>query len=138
MTAPPTSAKPDSIASVGASSRGGPAAPTHWAERVALEHLRARGWQHLDSNYRLRGGELDLVFEAGGTVVVVEVKQRKSVAYGHPAESIDARKLGRLRATAQHYASYELRRPHTAIRLDAVLIVGTEHYFTLTHLEDVG
>lgn len=138
MTAPPTNAEPDPAARTGGPRRGGPAAPTHWAERAALEHLRARGWRHLASNYRLRGGELDLVFEAGATVVVVEVKQRKSAAYGHPAESIDARKLGRLRATAQHYASFELRRPHAAIRLDAVLIVGTEQRFALTHLEAVG
>lgn len=138
MTAPPTDAKPDPAARGSAPRRGGPAAPTHWAERAALEHLRARGWRHLASNYRLRGGELDLVFEAGATVVVVEVKQRKSAAFGHPAQSIDGRKLSRLRATAQHYASYELRRPHAALRLDAVLIVGTEQRFALTHLEDVG
>lgn len=114
------------------------APPLHWAERAALGHLAARGWRHLASNYRLRGGELDLVFESGGAVVVVEVKQRKSAAYGHPAESIDRRKLARLRATAQHYVNYELRRPHAPIRLDAVLILGTEQRHTLQHLEGVG
>lgn len=114
------------------------AQPRHWAERAACRHLEARGWRLLASNYRLRGGELDLVMLDGDTVVIVEVKQRKSAAYGDPSESIDRRKLARLRAAAQHYASFALRRPDASLRLDAVLLLGTEARFELRHLEDVG
>lgn len=113
-------------------------APLHWAERSASEHLQAKGWRLLASNYRLRGGELDLVLESGRTVVIVEVKQRKSAAYGHPAESIDRRKLARIRATAQHYVSYVLGRPDANVRLDAVLILGTEQRHQVQHLENIG
>ena len=115
-----------------------PPAPRQWAEQVAERHLLAKGWRLLARNYRLRGGELDLVFAAPGTVVVVEVKQRKSVAYGQPAESIDGRKLRRLRATAQHYVSQVLRRPESRVRLDAVLVVGVEAGHSVQHLEDIG
>lgn len=121
-----------------AAAKAGGAPPRHWAERVAAAHLTAAGWRLLASNYRLRGGELDLVFRAGRTVVVVEVKQRGSVAYGHPGESIDRRKLARIRATAQHYVSYVLREPDAPVRLDAVLILGTEERHRLEHLEGVG
>lgn len=115
------------------------AAPArHWAERVAEKHLLAKGWRLLASNYRLRGGELDLVFAAQGAIVVVEVKQRRSVAYGHPGESIDGRKLRRLRATAQHYVSQFLRRPEARVRLDAVLVIGVEERHHVQHLENIG
>ena len=114
------------------------ALPRHWAERAACRHLEARGWRLLASNYRLRGAELDLVMQDGATVVVVEVKQRRSAAYGDPGESIDARKLARLRAAAQHFASFALKRPDAPLRLDAVLLLGTEAGFELRHLEDVG
>lgn len=113
-------------------------APAHWAERVALAHLEAKGWRLLASNYRLRGGELDLVMAAANTVVVVEVKQRKSAAYGHPAESIGGPKLARLRAAALHYVTYTLQRPDTRVRLDAVVVLGTRERHTLTHIEGIG
>lgn len=110
----------------------------HWAEQVAAEHLTAAGWRLLASNFRLRGGELDLVFRAGATVVVVEVKQRSSAAYGYPAESIDRRKLARLRATAHYYVNFVLREPDASMRLDAVLVLGTRERHSIEHLKDVG
>lgn len=115
-----------------------PSLPSHWAERVACRHLQAKGWRLLASNYRLRGGELDLVMQDGDTVVIVEVKQRGSTAYGHPAYAIDARKLRRLAFTARQYVATQLRRPDAAVRLDAVLLVGTQQAHELTHLKDIG
>lgn len=115
-----------------------PLEPAHWAERVAYRYLLTLGWHPLAVNYRLRGGELDLVFEDGSTVVVVEVRQRKSARFGDPAETIDARKLGRVRATARHFASTVLRAPDTAMRIDAVVLVGDERRHTVRHLKDVG
>ncbi len=115
-----------------------PPEPDHWAERVAYRHLLAKGWRPLAVNYRLRGGELDLVFEDGPTVVVVEVRQRKSARYGDPAETIDARKLGRVRRTARQFVATVLRSPDTAMRIDAFLLIGDERKHTVRHLENVG
>lgn len=113
-------------------------ATRHWSERVACSYLTSLGWQLLANNYRLRGAELDLVMQDGATVVVVEVKQRKSADFGHPAEAIDIRKLSRLRAAAQHFVSYQLHAPYTGLRIDAVLLLGTERSYQLEHLENVA
>lgn len=113
-------------------------ATRHWSERVACSYLTGLGWHLLASNYRLRGGELDLVMRHGTTVVVVEVKQRKSADFGHPAEAINRRKLMRLRATAQHFVAYQLRVPATDLRIDAVLLLGSEENHQLQHLENVA
>lgn len=110
----------------------------HWAEEVAQRHLEERGWRTLARNYRLRGGELDLVMQQGDCVVVVEVRQRRNARFGDPAETIDSRKLARLRRTAQHYLVFELRRPAAPLRLDAVLLLGDEHRHQLRHLENIG
>lgn len=119
--------------------RPGPQQPArHWAEDVARRHLEGRGWRTLARNYRLRGGELDLVMEHGNSVVVVEVRQRRNARFGAPAETIDHRKLARLRRTVQHYLAFELRRPTAAVRLDAILILGDEHHYKLQHLENIG
>lgn len=116
-----------------------PAAEPHWAEQLVAEHLERSGWRVLARNYRLRGGELDLVCEdGGGTVVVIEVKQRGSDAFGGAAAAVDYRKLARLRRTASHYLTYALKRPDAPVRFDAVLVVGDRVSHRLEHLQDIA
>jgi len=90
-------------------------------------------------NYRLRGGELDLVCEdQSGTVVMVEVKQRRSGVYGGAAAAIDQRKLAKLRRTASHFLAFALERPDAAVRFDTVLVHGDREHHRLEHLQDIA
>jgi len=109
----------------------------HWAEAVARRYLEGLGWRVLEANYAIRGGEIDLIARDGATVVFVEVRQRRSARYGHPAETIDRRKVARLRRTAQRYLVERLGEPDAFSRFDAVLVFGDARAPTLTHLRDV-
>lgn len=68
-----------------------------YGERVALRHVEARGWQVLDTNWRGKDGELDIVALDGDVLVVIEVKTRSSLGFGHPAEAVTPRKLARIK-----------------------------------------
>ncbi|MDQ3398663.1 MAG: YraN family protein, partial [Deinococcota bacterium] len=70
---------------------------------MAKSYLEGCGYTIVAQNYRLRGGELDLVAQAGETLVFVEVKQRKSDRYGSAAEAIGPAKVARLRRAALFY-----------------------------------
>jgi len=48
-----------------------------WAEQRALRLLQERGWRLLCRNWRCRWGELDLVCEKPGRLLLVEVKGRR-------------------------------------------------------------
>lgn len=72
-------------------------------EDAAVEALRARGYRIVARNIRLRGGELDVVAEDAGTIVFVEVKARRSRAFGTPAEAVGPRKQRTLCHLAQRY-----------------------------------
>jgi putative endonuclease len=61
-------------------------------EAAAVAALRACGYVILARNARLRRGELDVVALHRDTVVFVEVKSRRSAAYGTPAEAVTRRK----------------------------------------------
>jgi putative endonuclease len=61
-------------------------------ELIAAEHLERAGWQVLHRNFRLGHKEVDLVARRGEVVAFVEVKTRAGLGYGHPLESITARK----------------------------------------------
>ncbi|HOW27659.1 MAG TPA: YraN family protein [Elusimicrobiota bacterium] len=65
-------------------------------ERRAKAYLEDKGLECLASNYRTRWGELDLVMRDGGAVVFVEVKTRRSTAYGSPQEAVHSSKQGRM------------------------------------------
>ena len=64
-------------------------------EELAAEYFAAAGYAVLERNWRCRQGELDLVVSDGNTVVVVEVKTRSSLDYGHPFEAVSSAKLAR-------------------------------------------
>ena len=73
------------------------------AEDLAAGFLARHGLVILERNYRCRGGEIDLVAREGTTLVFVEVRYRRSGAFGGAAASVDARKQARILLAARHY-----------------------------------
>ncbi len=100
------------------------------AETLACGFLERHGLRLLARNYRCARGELDLIMRDGSTLVFVEVRYRKGHRYGSAAESVDARKRGRLTATASHYLQSNPRAALAPARFDVVCVTpgaGGEH-----------
>lgn len=106
-------------------------------EDIAASYLSDIGYQLLDRNWRVRAGEIDIVAQRGGTLVFVEVKTRRGVSRGLPAEAVTAVKLDRMRRAALSWLAANHVR-HSGVRLDvvAVLFDGSRH--SVTHLTGVG
>lgn len=107
-------------------------------EELAADFLSRRGFEVVDSNWRCLQGEVDLVALDGEILVVVEVKTRRSLSYGHPFEAINESKLRRLRTLAvlwaRHHGCFGCR-----IRIDAVAVLlprGEE--VSIEHLRGIG
>ena len=92
------------------------------AEALACDYLRRQGLVVTARNYRCRFGEIDVVAREGGTLVFVEVRRRRSEAFGGAAASITAAKRSRLIAAARHYLARLDEAP--PCRFDALLIRG--------------
>jgi putative endonuclease len=73
------------------------------AEDLALAFLLARGLKLKARNYACRMGEIDLILQERDTLVFVEVRMRRSAAFGGAVESITSRKRDKLLAAARHY-----------------------------------
>ncbi len=92
-----------------------------WAEILAAQYLEQAGLKILQSNYRIRGGEIDIIaLDQSQTTIFIEVKQRTSSSHGTAGEYINARKAGLIRRAALHY----LGRDDLPCRFDAILIEG--------------
>lgn len=94
------------------------------AEDLACRHLTRKGLRLLTRNYRCPAGELDLVMEDDGGVVVVEVRYRSDRGHGTPAETVGAQKQRRLTRAASHYLQANPRLGRRAVRFDVVAISG--------------
>ncbi len=102
-------------------------------ERRAAAWLSARGWTVLERRWRGEGGELDLVcLDPGGVLVAVEVKVRSTGRSGSAEESLDARRVGRLRRTLAGYAA-ERRLRVAILRIDAVTLTREGRAWRLAH-----
>lgn len=74
-----------------------------WGEALAAEHLRRKGYELVAAGWRCRFGEIDLIVRDRTYLCFVEVKLRRSAAFGTAGEFVDQRKQQRLRTTAQLY-----------------------------------
>ena len=72
-------------------------------EAAVCDRLTDGGMELLERRFRSPFGEIDLVMLDGDVLAFVEVKLRRSTAFGTAGEFVDARKQQRLRTTAQLY-----------------------------------
>lgn len=72
-------------------------------EEIASKYLESQGYEVLERNFRIRGGEIDIIAKDKEYLVFVEVKTRWSHEYGLPVESITPWKIRYLLKTAQFY-----------------------------------
>ena len=94
------------------------------AEQAACDFLQAQGLLLLERNFRVRGGEIDMVMCDGAVVVFVEVRARQHGGFMHPAESITARKRQRLIHAGNRYLQRSGGLHTTRSRFDVVCILG--------------
>lgn len=90
-------------------------------EEAAARHLVAQGLRVLARNFRVKGGEIDLVCRDGAATVFVEVRRRAGAGFGGAAWSITPAKQKRLILAARHWLS---RHGEGNCRFDCVLIEG--------------
>ena len=91
-------------------------------ERAARKFLEKQGLKFLTANFACPGGELDLVFRDGDSLVFVEVKTRTTGGWTRPSEAVDDRKRRALLRTANAYLR-QLDSKDVAYRFDVVEVL---------------
>lgn len=92
------------------------------AEAEACSHLQRQGLQLLARNVRYPFGEIDLVMQSASTVVFVEVRFRKSTAFGGGAVSVDAGKRRKIALAAQAWLAANPKHAKAPCRFDVVAV----------------
>jgi len=90
-------------------------------EKLALEHLRKRGYKIRETNFRCRQGEIDIIAQQKGCLVFVEVRTRTGAGFGTPEESVTAAKKEKLVSLALAYLQTHRNLP-SSWRFDVVAV----------------
>ncbi|MEQ8840927.1 MAG: YraN family protein [Acidimicrobiales bacterium] len=93
-----------------------------WGETRVARHYERAGYEVLDRNWRVRGGELDLVLGRDDEIVFCEVKTRSSDRFGAGVEAVGVRKQQFLRRTAVSWLDAHDRRGR--LRFDVAAVTG--------------
>jgi len=97
-----------------------------YGESRAAAWYAERNYEIVDRNWRVAGGEIDLVLRRGRELVFCEVKTRLSDRFGSAAEAVTPAKQRRIRRLATVYlANLGPPRP-SVIRFDVACVRGRE------------
>jgi putative endonuclease len=72
-------------------------------EKLARDYLKKKGYHILETNFRCRYGEIDIVAEKKESLVFVEVRTKTGIDFGSPEESVTYAKKEKLIASALFY-----------------------------------
>ncbi len=90
-------------------------------EQRALVFLESQGLTLLETNYRCRYGEIDLIFKDKTVIVFVEVRFRAKQNFGGAAASVSSQKQQKILRSAQTYLQ---EHGNQACRFDVIAFEG--------------
>lgn len=93
-------------------------------EKVARLFLEKKGYVWMESNYSMKGGEIDLVMTNDDFLIFVEVKLKTGDDFGNPEEMINKNKIANIKRVAQLFLMEKtnLTKKYEKYRIDAVCI----------------
>lgn len=103
-------------------------------EDLAVAYLEHKGYRILERNWRSGHKEIDIIAMDGDTLVVVEVKCRKSLNFGDPDIAVGVMKQRMLIYAAEAYLNYN--NLDVEVRFDIISMVVTPQGEHIEHIED--
>lgn len=104
-----------------------------YGEDLAVTYLKSKGFKIIERNYRIRGGEIDIVAIDRDTVVYVEVKTRSTHLFGLPEESVTPHKIRFLKRAASFYRANNSNLPALE-RIDVVSVDLSGKTTSINHI----
>jgi len=106
-------------------------------EEIAKKFLEKQGYKIIEQNYKTKYAEIDLIAKKGEDLILVEVRTKVGDKFGTPEETINKKKMRKLRGNAMAYSS--IKKWKGPVRIDAICIVLKPNYGVerLNHYESI-
>lgn len=103
-------------------------------ESLAVEYLLKEKYQILETNWRYRRAEVDIIALDIDTLVFVEVKTRYTDLWGAPEYAVSSKKEQLLTDAASQYM--DLVKHKWEIRFDIISIIANDNETRIEHFKD--
>lgn len=104
-------------------------------EEIAVAYLIRQKYRIIETNFRCRCGEVDIIARDGKTLVFVEVKTRRTASYGLPQLAVTPFKQRQISKAALTYLSKNRLMEENA-RFDVVSIFLLDTSPTVDHIKN--
>ena len=91
----------------------------------AIDFLKKKKFKIIQTNYKTKFGEIDIIAQDGKVIVFIEVKRRSTLAFGRPIEAVDWRKQQKIRKVAEFYLMLK-NQSYSDVRFDVMEIIDTQ------------
>lgn len=103
-------------------------------EAIAKDYLVSKGYNILQTNYRNKIGEIDIIAMDGNILVFIEVKTRTSLKYGYAYEAVNINKQKKIINTSILFVKYN-KYVDTQLRYD-IIEVYLQNSIKINHIVD--
>lgn len=106
-----------------------------FGEKIAVKYLQNKGYKILEKNYRVQGGEIDIIAKKKKELIFVEVKTRTNQNYGWPEEAVDSKKIKRILIAGEKYL--QKNNVNLYFHIDVIAILIKNKKANLKHYQNV-
>ncbi len=103
-------------------------------EKVAKEYLITGGYRILETNWKNKGNEIDIIARKKNVIAIVEVKSRSSTIFKQAYEAVDRNKQRIIIRVAESYIFKN--RLDVEVRFDIITVVFDNQKHQVNHIKN--
>jgi len=105
-------------------------------EKIAADLLHKKGYKILETNWRFKHMEIDIIAADKSNIVFVEVKTRTSSLFGTPEEAVDEEKRRLITIAAKAYIKIKHEERNTRFDIIGILLTKSGEIERISHYEN--
>ena len=106
-------------------------------ESLAVNYLKTNNYKILQTNYKNKIGEIDIIAKEKDVLVFIEVKTRMSLNFGMPREAITKNKVFKIKNTAISYLKHNNLLEKISVRFDCIEVFGDNIDSKINHIKNI-
>lgn len=103
-------------------------------ENLVAKYLEDLGYKIIERNFNCKLGEIDIIAQDKNEIVFVEVKTRRMLSYGDPAESVNIPKQKHIYRAGEYYLLINNKLDNFT-RIDVVEVYLHDKEYKINHIK---
>ncbi len=103
-------------------------------EDIVTKYLEEKGYKIIERNFRCKLGEIDIIAQDKEEIVFIEVKTRKILSYGNPADSVNEPKQKHIYKASEYYLLIN-NKLDDFTRIDVIEVYLNSSSYKINHIK---